>query len=121
MASHSAGKKKAVKKKAAPHSAGKKKKAVKKKASAATKAIAPIDIPVTTTRGMPAPEPAALPAATVKVAPADLIIEECGDGKRCKQKTNGSFIRQNFISGRWVQVGGTTFPSLQACKDVCEG
>ena len=50
----------------------------------------------------------------------ELIIELCGPGKRCKQRPDGRFIRQNFISGRWVQVGGTVFPSLASCKKACE-
>ena len=105
MATHSTGKKAAVKKKAAtkkktavkkkaaPHRAGKKKTAVKKKAAAKKAAI----------------------AATA------LVIQLCAPGKRCKQRTDGSFIRQNFIGGKWVQVSGTTFPTLQACKNACGG
>ena len=57
----------------------------------------------------------------INISADQLIIELCAPGKRCKQKTNGSFIRQNFISGRWVQVSGTTFPSLEACKKACGG
>lgn len=57
-----------------------------------------------------------------KAAPSGpLVIELCAPGKRCNQRLDGSFIRQNFISGRWVQVGGTTFPTLQACKNACAG
>jgi hypothetical protein len=51
----------------------------------------------------------------------ELVIELCGPGKRCKQKPDGNFIRQNFISGRWQQVGGTVFPTLEACKNACSG
>ena len=89
MATHSTGKKTAVKKKATT----KKKTAVKKKAAAKKAAI----------------------AATA------LVIQLCAPGKRCKQRTDGSFIRQNFIGGKWVQVSSTTFPTLQACKNACGG
>lgn len=75
----------------------KKKVAVKKKSAAKKKA---------------APKKAAMPAGP-------LVIELCAPGKRCKQKSDGSFIRQNFIGGKWVQIGGTTFPTLQACKNAC--
>ena len=75
----------------------KKKVAVKKKSAAKKKA---------------APKKAAMPAGP-------LVIELCAPGKRCKQKPDGSFIRQNFIGGKWVQIGGTTFPTLQACKNAC--
>ena len=84
-------KKTTTKKKTASHRAGKKKVAVKKKAVAKKAAI----------------------AATV------LVIQLCAPDKRCKQRTDGSFIRQNFIGGKWVQVSGTTFPTLQACKNAC--
>ena len=61
-------------------------------------------------------------AAKAAVMPAGpLVIELCAPGKRCKQKPDGSFIRQNFIGGKWVQIGGTTFPTLQACKNACGG
>lgn len=61
-------------------------------------------------------------AAKAKAAPpGQLVIELCAPGKRCKQRSDGNFIRQNFISGRWVQVGGATFPTLQACKNACAG
>ena len=86
-------KKTTTKKKTASHRAGKKKVAVKKKAVAKKAAI----------------------AATV------LVIQLCAPDKRCKQRTDGSFIRQNFIGGKWVQVSGTTFPTLQACKNACGG
>jgi hypothetical protein len=53
--------------------------------------------------------------------PGQLVTELCAPGKRCKQRSDGNFIRQNFIGGRWVQVSGTTFPTLQACKNACTG
>ncbi len=112
-----------VKKKAAP----KKKTAPKKKISSKPKPAKQLE---TTSRSIVLPpegfagatEPGIFIEAPVINIPADeLIIELCGPNKRCKQKTDGSFIRQNFISGRWVQVGGTRFPSLEACKKACGG
>lgn len=102
-----AAKKKAVAKKKTPS----KKKAAKKKAPSGK-----------TTAKKKAPAIKGVPFARGEaVTTSLLIIEACGDGRRCKQKPNGNFIRQNFISGRWQQVGGTEFPTLQSCKDACGG
>jgi hypothetical protein len=57
----------------------------------------------------------------VVIMETDLIIELCGPGKRCRQRVDGKFIRQNFIAGRWHQVSGTVFSTLQACKNACKG
>ncbi len=104
------------------------KKAVKKVITRKGVAIKPGSVPESAeSRSLPAPPvsapppPVLIPAPAVEIAPEDLIVEACGPGKRCKQKPNGSFIRQNFVSGRWVQVGGTTFPTLAACKRACQG
>jgi hypothetical protein len=126
--------KKAAKEKAAPKKnlVQKKKSAPKKKSVAKKENISLPDPSVkkATTRSIVIPEaniaelvapaaPANEPAVNI---PTDqLVIELCAPGKRCKQRADGSFIRQNFISGRWVQVGGTTFPSLVACKNACGG
>jgi hypothetical protein len=79
-----------------------------------------IVIPEANTANLVAPPPP-VDAPTVNIPTDQLVIELCAPGKRCKQRPDGSFIRQNFISGRWVQVGGTTFPSLKACKNACGG
>ena len=91
-------KKTAVKKKAAP----KKKTIVKKKAASKKKAV---NENTNLTRD------AAIPAT--------LIIQSCAPGRRCKQKADGNFICQRFVSGRWQQVGGTVFPTLESCKAAC--
>jgi hypothetical protein len=57
----------------------------------------------------------------VVILETDLIIELCGPGKRCRQRVDGKFIRQNFIAGRWQQVSGTVFSTLEACKTACSG
>jgi hypothetical protein len=57
----------------------------------------------------------------VVIMEQDLIIELCGSGKRCRQRVDGKFIRQNFIAGRWQQVSGTVFSTLEACKTACGG
>jgi hypothetical protein len=57
----------------------------------------------------------------VVIMEQDLIIELCGPGKRCRQRVDGKFIRQNFIAGRWQQVSGTVFSTLEACKTACSG
>jgi hypothetical protein len=57
----------------------------------------------------------------VIIMETDLIIELCGPGKRCRQRVDGKFIRQNFIAGRWQQVSGTVFSTLKACKNACSG
>ncbi len=57
----------------------------------------------------------------VVIMETDLIIELCGPGKRCRQRVDGKFIRQNFIAGRWQQVSGTVFSTLEACKTACGG
>jgi disulfide oxidoreductase YuzD len=57
----------------------------------------------------------------VVIMEQDLIIELCGPGKRCRQRIDGKFIRQNFIAGRWQQVSGTVFSTLEACKTACGG
>jgi hypothetical protein len=57
----------------------------------------------------------------VVIMETDLIIELCGPGKRCRQRVDGKFIRQNFIAGRWQQVSGTVFSTLEACKTACSG
>jgi hypothetical protein len=57
----------------------------------------------------------------VVILETDLIIELCGPGKRCRQRVDGKFIRQNFIAGRWQQVSGTVFSTLEACKIACGG
>jgi hypothetical protein len=60
-------------------------------------------------------------AIPVVIMEQDLIIELCGSGKRCRQRVDGKFIRQNFIAGRWQQVSGTVFSTLKACKNACSG
>jgi hypothetical protein len=57
----------------------------------------------------------------VVIMEQDLIIELCSPGKRCMQRIDGKFIRQNFIAGRWQQVSGTVFSTLEACKTACNG
>ncbi len=57
----------------------------------------------------------------IVIVETDLIIELCGPGKRCRQRVDGKFIRQNFIAGRWQQVSGTVFSTLGACKTACGG
>jgi membrane protein involved in colicin uptake len=106
-------KKKAVKKKASKKAAPAKKAASKKKAAAKPK-----------TAKKAAPKKAAKKAAVrraVPLGPTALTATSCGPGKRCRQKATGGFIRQNFIGGRWVQVGGTVFPTLEACMQACGG
>jgi hypothetical protein len=121
--------KKVTKKKAAPKkkAASKKKAAPKKKStsvpgSAKKKKAINQAIAEPTAGLVNIAPPASLVAVPTVNIPADqLVIELCAPGKRCKQRTDGSFIRQNFISGRWVQVGGTVFSSLAACKNACGG
>jgi hypothetical protein len=60
-------------------------------------------------------------AIPVVIMEQDLVIELCGPGKRCRQRVDGKFIRQNFIAGRWQQVSGTVFSTLEACKTACGG
>ena len=128
--------KKAIKKKAlSQKKVVVKKKVVAKKKSVTKKKNVPVPEPVKKketnpiTRGMEMPGEMAgttapatsVPAVIIDIPPDELVIELCGPGKRCKQKFDGNFIRQNFISGRWVQVGGTVFPTLEACKRACGG
>jgi hypothetical protein len=104
--------KKIVKKKSAP-----KRKSASKKNKITSRGMAK---PATNSTDPVAPE-ALVTLPAVNIPQDQLIIELCAPNKRCKQRTDGSFIRQNFISGRWQQVGGTTFPSLAACKKACTG
>jgi hypothetical protein len=86
---------KPAKKAAAKKTVSKKKTAVKKKAVPRKKAAA---------------------ARGTALAAAGVLEASCGKGKRCiMDEDEGGFIRQNFINGRWVQVGGTVFPTLEAC------
>jgi hypothetical protein len=110
-----------------------KKKAIAKKKTAAKKRVADKKEAVITEPGnvvtmpdddqIPEPEIAADDEDEVPVVimETDLIIELCGPGKRCRQRVDGKFIRQNFIAGRWQQVSGTVFSTLEACKTACSG
>jgi hypothetical protein len=109
-------KKTAVKKKASKKAVPAKKAASKKKAAPKQQA-API-------KKAAAPKKAIKKAALRSIVPlaeAGPTIALCGSGKRCKQKATGGFIRQNFIGGRWIQVGGTVFPTMKACQQACGG
>jgi hypothetical protein len=120
-------KKKAItKKKAAP-----KKKATEKEQTA----VPEVDSIAVVTDGIEMEEPEVIAAekpfadalpvdedeVPVVIMEQDLIIELCGPGKRCRQRVDGKFIRQNFIAGRWQQVSGTVFSTLEACKTACSG